>query len=339
MWQDAEIEDGHDVLEVGTGTGYSTALACERLGSQYVTSIEVDPHRLDQAALALYGLGYRPGLAVADGLFGYRPTAPFDRIVAACSVRQLPTAWLTQTRPGAKILTTLGGWLHGHARVLATVEGDGTASGALLPGTVSFMAARAQEPPAFGNPAHWAHLLGGTSRPARHSPERITAPGPRRRSSPASWSSAPSPTPNSASRAARCPWSTSSPVPSPSSPPRVKAGGCARAARAACGRRPRPSWTPTTPPTARPRRPSAWTSRPPHRSCGTRACPNSTSPAADTAKSRLGGRPSPEGAAGAPQVHPHSSNGYQGTHRRPLACSPRWTAAVSLAARRGSSAL
>ncbi|KND23830.1 ATP-grasp peptide maturase system methyltransferase [Streptomyces acidiscabies] len=175
MWNDADIHDGDQVLEVGSGTGYATALACERLGAEHVTSIEVDPHRLAQAAQALYSLDHIPGLAVADGLYGYRPSAPFDRIVAACSFRTIPGPWLAQTRPGGKILTTLGGWLHGHARVLATINGDGTASGPLLPGTISFMAARTQEPPAFGNPAHWGNLLSSATRTARHTPDRITA--------------------------------------------------------------------------------------------------------------------------------------------------------------------
>ena len=65
MWADADVQEGHTVLEIGTGTGYSTALACERLGSAGITSIEVDPHRLEQAASALYGCGYTPTLAVA----------------------------------------------------------------------------------------------------------------------------------------------------------------------------------------------------------------------------------------------------------------------------------
>ncbi len=175
MWDDADIADGHTLLEIGTGTGYSTALACERLGSDAVTSIEVDPHRLQQAASALYGCDYTPDLAVVDGRYGYWPTAPFDRIVAACSFRAIPGPWLAQTKPGGKILTTLGGWLYGYARVLLTVDTDGTASGPLLPGTISFMAARTQEAPAFGNPAHWASLLIGDARPTRHSPERIRA--------------------------------------------------------------------------------------------------------------------------------------------------------------------
>ncbi|MFJ8602633.1 ATP-grasp peptide maturase system methyltransferase [Streptomyces shenzhenensis] len=175
MWADADVQKGHTVLEIGTGTGYSTALACERLGSADVTSIEVDPHRLEQAASALYACGYTPTLAVADGLYGYWPEASFDRIVAACSFRTVPPALLAQTRPGGKILLTLSGWLYGYARVLLTVAENGTAEGRLLGGTVSFMSARTHAAPTFGNPAHWTADLPETGRAAQHSPERITA--------------------------------------------------------------------------------------------------------------------------------------------------------------------
>ncbi|MFD4987561.1 ATP-grasp peptide maturase system methyltransferase [Streptomyces sp. NPDC058374] len=175
MWADAEVAEGHTVLEIGTGTGYSTALACERLDPADVTSIEVDPRRLEQAASALFACGYTPTLAVADGLYGYWPEAKFDRVVAACSFRAVPPALLAQTRPSGKILLTLSGWLYGYARVLLTVKGDGTAEGKLLGGTVSFMSARAHAAPVFGNPAHWAAGLPRTARTARQSPERITA--------------------------------------------------------------------------------------------------------------------------------------------------------------------
>ena len=175
MWSDAEVAEGHTLLEIGTGTGYSTALACERLDSGDVTSIEVDPRRLEAAADALYGCGYTPTLAVADGLYGYWPEAGFDRVVAACSFRAVPPALLAQTRPGGKVLLTLSGWLYGYARVLLTVAGDGTAEGALLPGTVSFMTARTHAAPAFGNPGHWAAGLPDKPRKARHDPGRLMA--------------------------------------------------------------------------------------------------------------------------------------------------------------------
>ncbi|MGW2134289.1 ATP-grasp peptide maturase system methyltransferase [Streptomyces coelicoflavus] len=176
MWSDADVVEGNTVLEIGTGTGYSTALACERLGSSHVTSVEVDAVRLEGAADALYGCGYTPTLARADGLYGYWPEAWFDRIVATCSFRSVPPALLRQTRPGGKILLPLSGWLYGSARVLLTVAGDGTAEGPLLPGTISFMPARPHAAPAYGNPADWAAgLHEERSRSARHEPERLTA--------------------------------------------------------------------------------------------------------------------------------------------------------------------
>ncbi|MGW1888220.1 ATP-grasp peptide maturase system methyltransferase [Streptomyces sp. NPDC001970] len=175
MWSDSDVQEGHTILEIGTGTGYSTALACEHLGSAAVTSIEVDPHRLEAAASALYGCGYTPTLAVADGLYGYWPEARYDRIVAACSFRAVPPALLAQARPGGKILLTLSGWLYGYARVLLTVADNGIAEGPLLPGTVSFMPARTHAAPALGNPAHWAAGLPNMPRIARHSPDRISA--------------------------------------------------------------------------------------------------------------------------------------------------------------------
>ncbi|MFG3287856.1 ATP-grasp peptide maturase system methyltransferase [Streptomyces sp. NPDC048179] len=178
MWADADVGEGHTVLEIGTGSGYSTALACERFGSADITSIDVDQDRLAVAAEALYGCGYTPTLAVADGRYGYWPEARFDRIVAACSFRSVPGALVAQTRPGGKILLTLSGWLYGCARVLLTVGEDGTAEGPLLPGTVSFMPVRAHAAPAFGNPAHWAAGLPEKGRAARYGPERITAAGP-----------------------------------------------------------------------------------------------------------------------------------------------------------------
>lgn len=174
MWTDAVLAEGQDVLEIGTGTGYSTALYSQRYGSARLTSIEIDPDRLGQAAAGLFRCGYGPHLAMSDGLYGYAPYAPYDRIVAACSVRRIPRPWLAQLKPGGKILTTLCGWLNGSARVLLTMGEDGVATGNLLPGTISFMIARADGPPRFGNPAHWATLVADAEpRTARHSPARL----------------------------------------------------------------------------------------------------------------------------------------------------------------------
>jgi protein-L-isoaspartate O-methyltransferase len=70
-------------------------------------------------------IGYAPALLAVDGLWGCRPRAPYDRIVAACSVTRIPDAWLDQLAPGGKLLTTVAGWMYGYGRVLIDIT-DGS---------------------------------------------------------------------------------------------------------------------------------------------------------------------------------------------------------------------
>ncbi|MGH8571260.1 MAG: methyltransferase domain-containing protein, partial [Gammaproteobacteria bacterium] len=138
MLETLGVHDGYRVLEVGTGSGYNAALLCERLGSEYVTSVDIDPELVDLARERLAANGYTPTLATADGAGGYPPGAPYDRIIATCSVPAIPPSWLAQAGPSAVILADVRGKIGGTVARL-TVDRDGVATGRFLPLGTSFM--------------------------------------------------------------------------------------------------------------------------------------------------------------------------------------------------------
>jgi SAM-dependent methyltransferase len=119
---------GHRVLEIGTGTGYNAALLAHRLGDDgLVTTIDLEPEITESARRHLEAAGHRPVVVTGDGARGVPGRAPFDRIIATCTLPSVPRAWLDQCRPGARVLTPFATGL-----VVLTVADAGHAEGRFL---------------------------------------------------------------------------------------------------------------------------------------------------------------------------------------------------------------
>lgn len=122
------VTDGDRVLEIGAGTGYNAALLAHRLGDDdLVTTVDLDPEITESARRHLADAGHHPAVVTGDGARGVPERAPYDRILATCSLASVPRAWLAQCRPGGRILTPLATGL-----VVLTVRDAGHAEGRFL---------------------------------------------------------------------------------------------------------------------------------------------------------------------------------------------------------------
>lgn len=138
-----DVHDGHRVLEIGTGTGWNAGLLSCVAGPEHVTTVEVDSLLAADARTRLRREGIRAHVVAGDGAEGYPDNAPYDRLVATCSVRSVPRPWVEQVKPGGVILTPWESpWIcYGLLRM--TVDGAGTATGRFSPHS-AFMLMRNQ---------------------------------------------------------------------------------------------------------------------------------------------------------------------------------------------------
>ncbi|MFB4268974.1 methyltransferase domain-containing protein [Nonomuraea sp. GTA35] len=137
-------DPGNHILEIGTGTGWTSALLCHLVGEHgQVTSIEVDPAVAQQAAKNLADVGARPNLIIGDGTLGCPERAPYDRVHVTCGIRTVPYAWIAQCRIGATIVMPFCPNFGNNHSLRLVVRPDGTAIGR-FPGFASYMMLRAQ---------------------------------------------------------------------------------------------------------------------------------------------------------------------------------------------------
>lgn len=101
------LEPSSKVLEIGTGSGYQTALLAQL--AAHVYSVERHPELARQAADTLSRLGFHNiSVVTGDGSQGLIEHAPFDAIVVSAAAAQIPPALFEQLREGGRMIIPVG---------------------------------------------------------------------------------------------------------------------------------------------------------------------------------------------------------------------------------------
>lgn len=114
MTQALGLRAGNRVLEIGTGSGFQTAILCELVAApdrpmgDTVWSVERFATLASRAAELLRRLGYAPHLRVGDGAAGWPEAAPFDAIIVTAAARAVPRPLWEQLRAGGRMVIPVG---------------------------------------------------------------------------------------------------------------------------------------------------------------------------------------------------------------------------------------
>ncbi len=107
MTQQLEIPRRSKVLEIGTGSGYQTAVLSKFASRVY--SIERYKKLVDIAKKRLEDLKiYNVIILLQDGFYGYSPQSPFDRIIVTAAVEEIPSSLINQLKIGGVMLIPVG---------------------------------------------------------------------------------------------------------------------------------------------------------------------------------------------------------------------------------------
>jgi len=107
LLQDAAIQPTDKVLEIGTGSGFTTALLASQ--AQRVISLEINPELADLARANLQRANiHNAEVRCADGAQGAAAEGPFDVILLGGSVAEVPHALLAQLKVGGRLVAIVG---------------------------------------------------------------------------------------------------------------------------------------------------------------------------------------------------------------------------------------
>lgn len=120
MTQALDLQPGDRVLEIGTGSGYQTAVLARLCGEVY--TVELLPELAESARERLERLGFgNIHYRVGDGSAGWPEAAPFDAIIGTAAPEHLPPALYQQLRPGGRLVLPVGP-LHGSQELIRIIR-------------------------------------------------------------------------------------------------------------------------------------------------------------------------------------------------------------------------
>ncbi len=125
MLEQLDLHPGQRVLEIGAGTGYNAALIAHIVGeSGQVVTIDIDEDLVAGARAHLAAAGVHNARVVCgDGVLGYAPGAPFDRIILTVAAADIAPCWQQQLTPSGRLVLPLS--LRGPQRSIAFERADG----------------------------------------------------------------------------------------------------------------------------------------------------------------------------------------------------------------------
>jgi protein-L-isoaspartate(D-aspartate) O-methyltransferase len=127
MLEEAVLQAGEHVLEVGTGSGYHAALLACLVGAANVVTVERVLPLAEWGRSNLAQAGFAEvAVVTGDGSLGYPPRAPYDCILGTAGAPRLPPAWAGQLTAHGRILAPVGGSRYYQDLVIARRRPDGT---------------------------------------------------------------------------------------------------------------------------------------------------------------------------------------------------------------------
>ncbi len=102
------LEGSERVLDVGSGSGYTTALLCELCAE--VCAIEIDPDLVESSRSTLHSLGYENfEVREGDGWAGWPEGEEFDAVLISAATPKAPSALMRSLAPGGRLVAPIGG--------------------------------------------------------------------------------------------------------------------------------------------------------------------------------------------------------------------------------------